>query len=237
MPETVTQDGWLTTHPYLRGVADIQGIIDAAAEEVNVPIAAVPDWTQYLADYHAGVPLLQSENIAIDLDVPERAIAQLRMVLSTKGLPSGSQACLSSVVLARYLSAIVPAFYKWRDEDRWMKNYCPTCGEKPAMAQLVGVEPGKLRLLSCGTCKTRWRYRRTACPFCDVQDEHKLTALGVDGEGGLRIDHCQSCGGYIKTYNGEGNESVLLADWTSLHLDVVARDRGLKRLAASLFEL
>jgi hypothetical protein len=30
---------------------------------------------------------------------------------------------------------------------------------------------------------------------------------------------------------------VLLADWTSLHLDVLARDRGLKRLAASLYEL
>jgi hypothetical protein len=30
---------------------------------------------------------------------------------------------------------------------------------------------------------------------------------------------------------------VLLADWTSLHLDVVALDRGLKRLASSLYEL
>lgn len=36
---------------------------------------------------------------------------------------------------------------------------------------------------------------------------------------------------------GEGSEGVLLADWTSLHLDVIARDRGLKRLAASLYEL
>ena len=34
-----------------------------------------------------------------------------------------------------------------------------------------------------------------------------------------------------------GNEGVLLADWTSLHLDIVARDRGLKRLAGSLFEM
>jgi FdhE protein len=59
----------------------------------------------------------------------------------------------------------------------------------------------------------------------------------VDGEGGLRIDYCDSCKGYLKTYNAEGNEGVLLADWTSLHLDVIARDRGLKRLAASLYEL
>jgi len=29
----------------------------------------------------------------------------------------------------------------------------------------------------------------------------------------------------------------LLADWTSLHLDVVAADRGLERKAASLYEI
>jgi FdhE protein len=59
----------------------------------------------------------------------------------------------------------------------------------------------------------------------------------VEGEGGLRIDYCESCRGYLKTYDGEGNEAVMLVDWTSIHLDVIARDRGLKRLAASLYEL
>ena len=56
------------------------------------------------------------------------------------------------------------------------------------------------------------------------------------GEGGLRIDHCESCGGYLKTYDGQGNETLLLSDWSSLHLDLIAHDRGLKRLAASLYE-
>ena len=84
---------------------------------------------------------------------------------------------------------------------------------------------------------TRWRYRRTGCPFCDAQDEHRLAVVAVEGEAGLRIDYCDACSGYLKTYDGEGSESVLLADWTSLHLDVIARDRGLKRLAASLYDL
>jgi hypothetical protein len=30
---------------------------------------------------------------------------------------------------------------------------------------------------------------------------------------------------------------VLLSDWSSLHLDLLAHDRGLQRLAASLYEL
>jgi FdhE protein len=144
---------------------------------------------------------------------------------------------LAWTVMVRYLSAVVSAFDAWRNEEHWLRNYCPTCGEAPAMAQLVGKDPGRLRKLSCGRCRTRWRYRRTGCPFCDAQDEHRLAVVAVEGEAGLRIDYCDVCGGYLKTYDGEGSENVLLADWTSLHLDVVARDRGLKRLAASLYDL
>jgi FdhE protein len=76
------------------------------------------------------------------------------------------------------------------------------------------------------------------CPFCGVCDDRRLAVLALEGEAGLRIDYCKSCNGYLKTYEGqERGESFLLADWSSLHLDVLARDRGLKRLATSLFEL
>jgi hypothetical protein len=57
------------------------------------------------------------------------------------------------------------------------------------------------------------------------------------GEGGLRIEYCDGCLAYLKTYDGEGSEAVPLADWTSLHLDLLARDRGLKRMAASRYEV
>jgi FdhE protein len=139
--------------------------------------------------------------------------------------------------LSWYLGPVVQAFGKWRDEERWLQSYCPTCGSLPSMAQLVGKEPGRRRLLSCGCCGTRWWYRRTGCPFCDSQNNHQLSVLTIEGEASLRIDHCESCGGYLKTYDGEGHESVLLADWTSIHLDIIAQDRGLKRLATSLYHL
>jgi FdhE protein len=137
---------------------------------------------------------------------------------------------------ARYLSPLVDAFGRWRDEEKWHRRHCPTCGSAPAMAQLVGVDPGRQRFLVCGCCDTRWRYRRTQCPFCEA-DAQRLSVVAVEGEGGLRIDHCESCKGYLKTYDGQGDEGVLLADWTSLHLDLLARDRGLVRTAASLYEL
>jgi FdhE protein len=271
----MTRDGWLAAHPYLQPVADVDTLVEAATADICVPVAPIPDWEAYADDFHAGVPLLQSSNAAVDLSRPEDAVLSLITKLASAPLPGTlAQQCrvleaeldrardapglreagilagdsfspshpglfryVGWAVLVRYLAPVVSAFEGWRNEERWLRNYCPTCGEPPAMAQLVGKDPGRLRKLSCGRCKTRWRYRRTGCPFCDIQDEHRLAVVTVEGEGGLRIDYCETCGGYLKTYDGEGSESVLLADWTSLHLDLVARDRGLKRLAASLYDL
>jgi len=143
---------------------------------------------------------------------------------------------LGWTVLSRYLCPMRAAFDRWRDDERWLRNYCPTCGSAPAMAQLVGLDQGRKRLLVCGRCDTRWLFKRTECPFCG-NDPQRLAILSVEGEAGLRIDYCESCKGYLKAYAGEGNEAVLLSDWSSLHLDLLAHDRGLKRLAASLYEL
>jgi FdhE protein len=147
----------------------------------------------------------------------------------------GLMRCLGWIALAQFLAPVVVTFGQRRNEEQWLRNYCPTCGSPPCMAQLIGVDPARLRFLSCGRCSTRWRYRRTGCPFCENADDHKLSILSVEGQRGLRIDYCQACHGYLKTYNGQGEESILLADWTSLHLDILARDRGLLTLAASLY--
>ena len=144
---------------------------------------------------------------------------------------------LSWAVLVRYLAPVVTAFDAWRDEEQWLRSHCPTCGGPPAMAQLVDKDSARMRKLSCGRCRTRWQFQRTGCPFCDGQDDHRLAVLTVEGEAGMRIDYCERCQGYLKTYDGQGNEEVMLADWTSIHLDLLARDRGLKRLAASLYEV
>ena len=137
-------------------------------------------------------------------------------------------------VLARALRPLVEAFDGWRNEDRWLRRYCPTCGSPPAMAQIAGVE-ARHRLLSCGCCGTRWRFRRTQCPFCE-NDSHRLSGIKADGEPELRIDFCEACRGYLKTYEGHGQEPLLLADWTSLQLDLLAHQRGLRREAASLYD-
>jgi FdhE protein len=155
---------------------------------------------------------------------------------SWKPVRGGLLRSVGWITMSAALRPLVHAFAEWRDDDRWLRRYCPTCGALPTMAHLTGVDPGRRRFLVCGRCASHWRYGRTACPFCETES-HRLASFAVEGEGGLRIDYCETCRGYLKTYSGEGNEQVLLADWTSLHLDLVARDRGLKRMATSLYDL
>jgi len=172
-----------------------------------------------------------------ELDAPHRAVAWLLGNNAFVPEHPGLLRYLGWSVLARYLGPLVDAYGRWRDEDRWLRSYCPTCGSGPSMSQLVGIDPGRQRFLSCGCCGTRWRFRRIGCPFCETPEAQRLAVLAIEGERSLRIDYCESCGAYLKTYNGEGSEGLLLADWTSLHVDLIASDRGLKRLASSLYEL
>lgn len=172
-----------------------------------------------------------------ELNTPRRAIDWLLGDEAFKPTHPGLIRYLGWTAMALYLRPLVDAFSSWREEERWLRGYCPTCGSPPAMGQLIGFDPGRLRLLFCGCCSTRWRYRRIGCPFCEKGNDHRLATLMIEGESHLRIDHCDSCRAYLKTYVGEGSESLWLADWTSLHLDIIARDHGLKRLANSLYEL
>ncbi|ACL65212.1 formate dehydrogenase accessory protein [Anaeromyxobacter dehalogenans 2CP-1] len=139
--------------------------------------------------------------------------------------------------LRRVLAPTVAAFQAWRDEDGWMHAHCPTCAARPVVAQLVPAAAGRERRLACGCCGTRWKFRRIGCPYCGNATAEKIDVFEVEGEDGLRLDVCQGCNGYLKTVAREGAPDLLLADWTTLQLDALARERGYKRLGTSLYEL
>jgi len=144
---------------------------------------------------------------------------------------------LGWTVLEMYLRLVLQAFTKWRDEDLWFRAHCPTCGSPPTVAQLVTVNEGRARYLCCGCCRTRWLYHRRGCAFCGEEDDRRLGSMSFERESGIRIDYCSNCGGYLKTCSGEGATRAMLSDWSSLHLDILASDHGLKRSAASLYEI
>ena len=139
--------------------------------------------------------------------------------------------------LSRVLAPLSAPFAAWRDDPAWRRPTCPTCGQLPVMAQLVTKDGARQRILSCGCCPTRWGFRRLGCPYCGNEDPQRLNVLELQGPSGLRLDVCESCRGYMKTYAGVGQEVLLLADWTTLVLDAMAGERGYVRRGASLFDL
>ena len=257
----MTLAGWVVEHPYLEPIARLDAEINGEVDLLQLGTACIPSWDDYLADYVAGVPLLESEAVSIDLTPVEKALDLIAGKLAKRTMPNvlrketeafdaklpsgadnsdqspGMRRYLSWRLLSRYLIPVVNSFVEWRQEERWLRHYCSVCGSPPTMAQLIGTDPGSMRMLACGCCSNRWRYRRTGCPFCRNEDDHRLAVIAVEDQQGLRIDYCEHCKGYLKTYHGQGSEMVLLADWTSIELDMIALDRGLKRLAASVYDV
>ena len=144
---------------------------------------------------------------------------------------------LGWTAVSRALAPVVSSFERWREEEAWNHGHCPTCGASPLLAWLEPGEAGRRRRLICGCCATRWSFRRIGCPRCGNDDSGRLAILEVEGEEGLRLDFCENCKGYLKTYSGSGDPPRWLADWTTLHLDIIARQRGYQRKGNSLYQL
>ena len=85
--DQISEAAWLQRHPYLRAVADFHAQVAAAA--VKIPIAAVhlPNLDNYLGDYRAGLPLLRSSRVSINLEPAASMVVLLVESLGSKPLP------------------------------------------------------------------------------------------------------------------------------------------------------
>jgi FdhE protein len=144
---------------------------------------------------------------------------------------------LGWTLLRRLLAPRIASFEGSPTREQWQRTYCPFCGAIPLLAQIVVEDGSSRRSLCCGLCGVRWAFSRIGCPFCGNTDPETLDVLEIDGEPRVRLDHCGDCRGYLKTYVGQGEETLFLSDWASLNLDLLAQERGPKRLGASLFVL
>ena len=140
----------------------------------------------------------------------------LRVVAQMAAIPL-LQAC------ARLLAREVPA--------AWWEGYCPLCGAWPVLAEYVGLE--RKRQLRCGRCGTGWALPMLRCAFCDETDHERLGYLAPDGDEEMRkVEVCKTCQGYVKgltTVRALAPWAILLDDLATVHLDVVAIERGYQR--------
>jgi FdhE protein len=138
---------------------------------------------------------------------------------------------LATVLRLAALAALAPiaaAAADLRSGIAWEHGYCPTCGSWPLLAESRGLE--QMRFLRCGWCASAWEGSRLRCAFCSNQDHNTLGYFHVEGEEDrMRAATCDECRGYVKvvsTLFPLSPPQLLIADLATLHLDLVAAERG-----------
>jgi hypothetical protein len=126
--------------------------------------------------------------------------------------------------------------------ERWTGAACPVCGGPPQVSVIAEQSgefmAGSPRWLVCSRCATWWAFARAVCPTCGEDDSRRLAAFAVEDLDPARIDACDTCHAYIKSFDLRrpgGREAVpLVDDVATLALDLWAHERGLHRSARSL---
>lgn len=121
--------------------------------------------------------------------------------------------------------------------DDWTGAACPACGG-PAQASVIAEESGEFmggspRSLVCGRCAGWWTFPRAMCTWCGEADPRRLPSYIPDERKAVRIDGCETCSSYVKTFDlreAGGIELVpLVDDVATVSLDLWANDQGLTR--------
>lgn len=118
-------------------------------------------------------------------------------------------------------------------KKHWENSFCPVCGSLPNIGVLGGDKEGGMALV-CSLCETQWDFKRLHCPFCGNDNHEWLGYLVTEGEEWYRINYCDKCKLYLKVMEvgkrGNGY-SYPIEDILTLPLDILAQERGYKRLA------
>lgn len=87
---------------------------------------------------------------------------------------------------------------------------------------------------------------RVGCVYCGNQDLKKMKILEPEGEEAMRLDVCEECHAYLKTYQGckqinqaapdgpDECEEIYRHDWATLHLDLAGQKQGLVKRGSAL---
>lgn len=116
------------------------------------------------------------------------------------------------------------------DPDSWRRCSCPVCDASPTLSLLKG-DP-VLRHSVCSRCGCEWRVDRVSCSACGNDDKDSLQYFQDEADRTCRIDVCDGCHRYIKTVDVRTLEASdpVLEDLATLHLDVIAADKGYTRV-------
>jgi hypothetical protein len=120
----------------------------------------------------------------------------------------------------------------------WDLGLCPLCGAPPGFGDIG--DDGKRRLV-CHVCGGSWGFSRLTCPYCGSRNPQDAVRLQAEeAEEGYVVAACQGCRGYLKEIDRRARwnaVSPLLEDWSTPHLDLVARRAEYWRAVPTLLDL
>ncbi|WP_017755256.1 formate dehydrogenase accessory protein FdhE [Calidifontibacillus oryziterrae] len=125
-----------------------------------------------------------------------------------------------------YLRAVAQK-YEQEISDLDAKGVCPCCGEPIRLAYLEGSVGRKV--VHCPRCYAHWNEKRSKCSHCGKDNDDKMTYLHVEGDDSMRIHTCQHCNGYVKVIDIRQRlkkEEPAIVDLNTIHLDIIAQERG-----------
>jgi formate dehydrogenase maturation protein FdhE len=137
---------------------------------------------------------------------------------------------------------LASAALKPLSKEEWSGPVCPACGGLPQVS-VIREESGEFmagspRYLVCGRCALWWSFARATCPWCGEDDSRRVGSFSPEGERLVRIDACDTCRAYVKTFDlrERGGKDIvpLVDDVATLTLDVWAHEQGLQRSGVSL---
>ena len=117
---------------------------------------------------------------------------------------------------------------------------CPACGALPQLSLFTQSGEALLtgqRRLHCSRCATTWSYPRMTCAGCGENSTGRLPILADhDAFPHLRVDGCETCRTYLVTVDlaREPQAVPVVDELAALPLDLVARERGLRKITPNL---
>lgn len=242
MGKIKTLEKYLAENEFLREAAEFHFKLEKDLSEIK-PLDFPPREKVLELVKAEKIPLLQQENFQGQIldaaekfltDIPRRLMENLlrQENLSVKKICAELE--LNEVLTRKMfwgtIDKLLPNELKSWEREEWQENYCPICGRRPFMAHLKKFNEGRARWLVCGGCRTFWNWKRIGCPYCGNENLERIHILELDSK--MRLDICEKCRCYLKTYGGEDEENIYLRDWTTLHLDLIAEEKNLRKCGA-----
>lgn len=116
---------------------------------------------------------------------------------------------------------------------------CPHCGF-PIMCSLAVEEGmGRRRSAVCSICSSEWTVPRLGCLSCGEQEASRLPVFSFDDWPHIRVEVCDSCGGYLKSIDlTKDAEALPIPDdvWSSA-INIWAFEQGYQSIGRHFFNL